>query len=254
MKKHPMTGFLKFEFIMFCRNFVTVFFLLLFPTMMLLIFGSIYGNEPSELYGGYGSIDMFVPAYSGIVIAVTGLMNIPLTLCEYREKGIFKRYYATPTKPSYLICSQLLINALMTTLGMAILIVVGKVFYNIRITSNYLQCLLVFAVSILCIFSIGFFIGGIAPNMKAANSIAYFVFFPMLFLSGATIPYEILPSSVQSASKVLPLSYTVSAMKSIWNGNTLQDNIVSLIILCGFAVVFAILSKITFRWEKYRVY
>lgn len=250
MIRKSIIGFLKFEFIMFRRNYVTAFFLLLFPTMMLLIFGSIYGNEPSELYGGFGAIDMFVPAYSGIVIAVTGLMNIPLTLCEYREKGIFKRYRATPTKPSYLICSQLLINALMTVLGMAILIVAGKVFYDIRITSNYLQCFLIFVVSILSIFSIGFFIGGIAPNMKAASSIAYFVFFPMLFLSGTTIPYEVLPPVVQNVSKILPLSYTVSAMKSIWNGETLQDNLASLTILCGFAVVFAVLSKITFRWEQ----
>ena len=235
---------------MFRRNFVTVFFLLLFPTMMLLIFGSIYGNEPSELYRGFGSVDMFVPSYSGIVIAVTGLMNIPLTLCEYREKGIFKRYRATPAKPIHLIISQFTINAIMTILGMVIVIVVGKVFYKIQITSNYLQCLLVFIVSMLCIFSIGFFIGGIAPNMKSANAIAYFVFFPMLFLSGSTIPYEILPSAVQNVSKILPLSHTVSAMKSIWNGNTLQDNVNSLLVLFGYIIVFSILSKITFRWEK----
>lgn len=250
MKEQAMRGFLRFEFKMFRRNYVTAFFLLIFPTTMLLIFGSIYGNEPNALYGGFGSVDMFVPAYSGIVIAVTGLMNIPLTLCEYREKEIFKRYRATPAKPSFVICSHLLINALMTTIGMGILILVGSAVYHIRVTNNLAQCFLVFLVSILSIFSIGFFIGGIAPNMKAANSIAYLVFFPMLFLSGATIPYEILPSSVQKIAKLLPLSYTVSTMKSIWNGSTLQDNVIPLIILSGFAIIFLILCRITFKWEK----
>jgi len=249
MTGKAMLGFLKFEFTMFRRNFVTAFFLLLFPTMMLLIFGSIYGNEPNEVYGGFGSVDMFVPAYSGIVIAVTGLMNIPLTLCEYREKGIFKRYRATPTKPSYVIYSQLIINALMTTLGMCILIAVGKIVYHIQISENLLQCTLIFVVSTLSIFSIGFFIGGIAPNMKAANSIAYLVFFPMLFLSGATIPFEILPSSVQNVAKFLPLTHTVSSMKAIWNGAQLQEHAKSILILIVFAIIFAILSKITFKWE-----
>lgn len=249
MTGKAMFGFLKFEFTMFRRNTVTAFFLLLFPTMMLIIFGSIYGNEPNDLYGGFGSVDMFVPAYSGIVIAVTGLMNIPLTLSEYREKGIFKRYRATPAKPFYVIYSQLIINALMTIVGMCIVIIVGNALYHIQISEHLPQCALIFVLSILSIFSIGFFIGGIAPNMKAANSIAYLVFFPMLFLSGTTIPFELLPSSVQTVAKFLPLTHTVSSMKAVWNGAQLQDHVESIAVLAIFAVVFMALSKITFKWE-----
>lgn len=243
------SGFLKFEFKMFRRNFITTFFLLLFPTMMLLIFGSIYGNEPNEIYGGFGSVDMFVPAYSGIVIAVTGLMNIPLTISEYREKNIFKRYRATPAKPSYVIFSQLIINALMTILGMCIVIIVAKAVYDIQISENLAQCALIFVLSMLSIFSIGFFIGGIAPNMKASTSIAYLVFFPMLFLSGATIPFEILPSSIQKIAKFLPLTHTVALMKSVWNGGQLQDHLGSILVLLVFAAIFTILTRLSFKWE-----
>ena len=241
---------LKFEFKMFCRNYITAFFLLLFPLLMLILFGSIYGSEPSPFYGGISPIDIFVPSYSGIVIAVTGLMYIPLTLCNYRNKGVFKRYMATPTKPTYVIYAQLIINAIMTTIGMVILIVVGKVVFNIQISQNIWPCFLVFLISMACIFSIGFFIGGVTPNIEAVNSIAYLVFFPMLFLSGSTIPYEVLPKSVQDFAQVLPLTHTVSIMRSVWNGGYLQDHITSIFILIAYTVVFALLSKITFRWYK----
>ena len=156
MKKKALIGFFRFEFVMFRRNYVTAFFLLIFPTMMLLIFGNIYGNEPNDLYGGSGSVDMFIPAYSGIVIAVTGLMNIPFTLCEYREKGIFKRYKATTSSPSYVILAQFVINATMTIVGMLILVLFGKLIYSIRLTANLLECLFVFLISVFCIFSVGF--------------------------------------------------------------------------------------------------
>lgn len=244
-----LNGFLRFEFTMFRRNTITAFFLLLFPTMMLLVFGSIYGNEPNELYGGFGSVDMFVPAYSGIVIAVTGLMNLPLTICEYREKGVFKRYKASPAEPLFVIISQLVINSVMTIVGMLILIVVGKAVYQIHITNNLLQCFFLFLLSIFCIFSIGVFIGGCTPNMKSANSISYLVFFPMLFFSGATIPFELFPASLQSIVKFLPLTHTVSAMKSVWNGTSLFENTFSIIVLFVYAIIFCVLSFLTFKWE-----
>lgn len=249
MKKHYIKGHFIFELTMFRRNFVTAFFLLIFPTMMLLIFGSIYGNEPVEIYGGAGSIDMFIPSYSGIVIAVTGVMNIPLTICEYREKMIFKRYKATPTDPGYVIFSQLIINSLMTIFGMCLLIAVGKVIYDVKITENILPCLFIFITAMFCIFSIGFFIGGIAPNMKAANSIASLLFFPMLFLSGASVPYEILPKGVKTFSKFLPLTHSVAAMKSVWNGETITENLLPITILFITGIIFWGITKISFKWE-----
>ncbi len=251
MNSKAIGGFLKFELNLFLRNFITVFFLLVFPTMMLLIFGGIYGNAPSELFGGVGAINMFVPAYSGIVIAVTGLMNIPISLCEYREKGIFKRYKATPTKPGYLILALLIINTCMTIIGMFILIIVGKIVFDIEITGNFAQCFLIFMVSLFCIFAIGFLVGAVAPNMKASNSLAYLLYFPMLFLSGATMPYEIFPKGLQTVAKILPMTYSVKAMKSVWNGGTLKENASSILILAAIGIVFWVMSIKAFKWDTY---
>ena len=86
MKRRALVKLTTFEFKLFFRNFINVFFLLLFPTMMILMFGGIYGNKPQDIYNGFGMVDVSVPAYAGMIISVTGLMNLPLTLCEYREK------------------------------------------------------------------------------------------------------------------------------------------------------------------------
>ena len=46
----------------------------------------------------------------------------------------------------------------------------------------------------LAIFSIGMMIGGIAPDVRTAGMWASILYFPMLVLSGATLPYETMPS------------------------------------------------------------
>ena len=50
------------EFKLFFRNYVNLFFTIVFPGLMLVLFGEIYGNAPSKLFNGYGTIDISTPA------------------------------------------------------------------------------------------------------------------------------------------------------------------------------------------------
>ena len=56
------------ELKLYLREPIAAFFTLVFPVMLLLIFGSIYGNEPQVLFGGRGTVDMSVPAYMAMII------------------------------------------------------------------------------------------------------------------------------------------------------------------------------------------
>lgn len=237
------------EFKLFTRNFLNIFFLLLYPSVMLLLFGGIFGNDPTPLFGGHGTVDVSVPAYAGTVISVTGLMILPLTVCEYREKKILKRFRATPLSPLYVIISQLSINLLMTIAGMLLLVLVGKIVFNLHFMGGLLPVAAVFLFSTLSVFSIGFLIAGLAPNMKAATAIAYLVFFPMLFLTGASIPLEIMPKLMQDIANFLPVTHVVKAMKAVWLGESISTVYSSLLILAGVMVVCFLLSLILFRWE-----
>ena len=64
-----MQGLFKLTWIelkLFSREPIAAFFTLAFPLMMLFLFGSIYGNKPSSFFGGFGTIDISVPAYTAI--------------------------------------------------------------------------------------------------------------------------------------------------------------------------------------------
>lgn len=237
------------EFKLFLRTFMNVFFSLVFPSMMLLIFGGIYGNEPSELFNGYGTVDVSVPAYTAMIIAVTGIMSLPLAVSGYREKKILKRLKATPINPTYILVSQILINLIMTFVGMIILFIVGKILFDLHFMGDVFEMSAAFLLSTLSMFSIGFVIASFAPNMKFATAIANIVYFPMLFLTGATLPLEIMPDVMIDISKAIPLTYAVEFLKGIWLGKDWTDFTKEIWILVGILAVCTAISVKKFKWE-----
>ena len=231
------------------RNFVNVFFSLIFPIMMLLLFGSIYDNDPSPYYGGHGSVDMSTPGYINMVVAVAGLMTLPITLSQYRERKILKRFMATPIKPFDILVSQLIVNGIITLIGTALLIIVAKIGFDLKFYGNVFEVALAMILITLSIFAIGLFIAGITKNAKAALAISYVVYFPMLFLSGATLPLAFMPEAIITISKFLPLTYGVELLQGLWLGGSLGEYLNQIAILSGIFVVFGGLSLVTFKWE-----
>ena len=203
---------------LFCRNFSSVFFTFAFPTLMIFIFGGIYGNTPTPVFGGMGTLDVSVPAYIGLVIGVTGLMSFPLSVAEDRERRVYKRFRATPADPSMIVLAQLIVNVVMTIVGILVLVAVGLIAYHIRIRGAFTAIVPATLLSIVGIYSIGLFVASVSPNMKTANAISNLIYFIMIFLSGATIPIEIFPSVLKSVAKFLPMYYVVDMMKKTFAG------------------------------------
>jgi ABC-2 type transport system permease protein len=70
----------------------------------------------------------------------------------------------------------------------------------------------------------------------------------MLFLSGATIPFEIFPQPLQAVAGFLPLTQGIKLLKSSSLG--LETSLlIPLIVLVGSLVIGIILSIRFFRWE-----
>lgn len=67
----------------------------------------------------------------------------------------------------------------------------------------------------LAIFSIGMMIGGIAPDVRTAGMWASILYFPMLVLSGATLPYETMPSGLQRIADMMPLTQGIKLLKAV---------------------------------------
>ena len=178
------------EAVLYCRDVFSAFFTFAFPVLMLVLFGSIYGNAPTAYFDGLGSIDVSVPAYCAMILAVVGIMAFPLTLAQYKERKIYKRFDATPLGKGAVIAVQGAVSFSMAVLGFLLLFAVGFWAYGLRVAGNWA---LIAALLLLCmasIFALGFFFTAIAPTERICQLLCYIAYFLMLFLSGASFPQE----------------------------------------------------------------
>ncbi|MFJ7962457.1 ABC transporter permease [Streptomyces sp. NPDC096324] len=241
----------KFEARRMMRNFAPVFFALGFPVLMLCMFGGIYGNKPSSLFGERGTVDMSVPAYLVMVVSVTGLMSFPLGLAEYRDRKVLKRFRATPLGPSALLIAQGLVNIALSLMGAVLLILTGYLLFDLHVphsVANVAAAGGTLLLATLVMYALGGVVAAVAPSERAATAVANLVYFPMIFLSGATIPVQIFPSTMKAISDALPATYAVELLQHAWLG-TATDVVLDVGVLGGLLVLAGAAAVRLFRWE-----
>lgn len=237
----------KIELRLFTRDFFSFFFTLIFPLLMLFLFGSLYGNEPIYRGADIGIMDISVPAYSVMVMGVTGLMSLPLTLAGYKEKKIYKRFDATPVGKGRIILAQVLVNLIMTLIGISILLTAGKIFYHIQIHGTVISIGLAILLSISTMFSMGFLFTAIGQDAKITNLLCYLFYFVMLFLSGATLPDMLFPTAMKTISRFLPMTHAVDLMQGIFAGDSLSQHRMQILVLGLLTVTFTCVGATLYR-------
>lgn len=231
---------------MFLREPVAVFFTLAFPVMALLLFGTLFGGYPvpgTDLRG----IDMYVPAYTAMIIGTVGLIGLPTTLAAYRDKDILRRLRATPLPSTTILGAHVLVNLAATAVGVALLLVVAKFAFDIRTPEAPVSVAAALALSSLSFFAVGFAIAGLLPTVRVTSAVGQVVFFPMLFLSGAALPLQTLPDWLRRVSDFIPLTYVVELAQGLWIGA--GWNLFATLVLLGVLAVSILVSAKTFRWE-----
>lgn len=228
----------RIEFLLMIRNFFGFFFGLIFPLMMLVLFGSIFGNNPVSPGSDLRMMDLSIPGYTVMVMGVAGLMSFPLTLAECKEKKIYKRFDATPVGKKHIILAQVTVNLLLTVLGITILLVAGRLLYRLQIQGDVLSVAAAALLSIAAMFAMGFLFTAVGKDAKLTNLLCYLFYFVMLFLSGATVPAMLFPDQVRRLSKLLPMTYAVELMQGVFAGDSLTVHSKELLILGGLCVIF----------------
>jgi len=249
-----MRGVMKFfvmQLKLYLREPVAFFFSLAYPALLLLLFGFIFGNDPDPEFWGrnFGTVDASVPAYAGIIIGTVALMGIPIDTAANRETGVLRRYRATPLHPAAYLLASGAVYLMIALLGLAILVLTGKLVFGLRIAGSWLNVLAAITLSALSFYSLGYLIASLVPTARAAQAVGMVIFFPMMFLSGAGMPLQLLPEGLRKVSDFLPLSYVVRLIQGLWFGELWSDLWLSVLVLIGMLVIATAISTKIFRWE-----
>jgi ABC-2 type transport system permease protein len=99
---------------------------------------------------------------------------------------------------------------------------------------------LAFGVSTLSFVALGFLLGTLLPNARAAQAAGLVLFFPMWLLSGAGPPRAVMTEPMRWISDVLPLTHVVAALQDPWLD--VGSGGMELLVLTGVLLVAGALS------------
>lgn len=194
-------------------------------------------------------IDFFVPGIIGLTVLTTGVLGTVGTNTQYRNNGILRKLATTPLGKSEWIISKMLYQTVVIFISAALIIVVAKLVYNVRVVPDAVTLLLLF-VGAICFTGIGMIIARFVKDEDAANAAASAITFPMLFLAGTFIPLETMPDYLQTVAKFLPLTYLNYGLRdAMILGDTASALYNMSILLIAGAIFFVIGSLIT-DWRE----
>lgn len=248
-----MRGFAKLTVVqikLFVREPAALFFTLAFPALLLLLFGAIFGNEPNPEYSTtHGFVDAAVPGFTAIIIASVGLMSIPIGTSIAREQKILRRFRATPLSPATYLAAEVTTHVVMAFLGMVLLVIVGAAVFGLRISTSWGNVMLSFFISATAFCAVGYLIASLARTARVAQVLGQVLFFPMMFLSGASMPRQMMPESLQTAADFLPMTWVVQLLQGAWfNQPAAYLMVLALPVAATLVVATAICTRV-FRWE-----
>lgn len=240
---------LKNEMKLSLRDMNMVIFAICIPLVVLIILGVIYGNKPAYDGAAYTFLEQSFGALTTIAICAGGVMGLPLVVSDYRGRKILKRFKVTPVSPAMILAVQVAIYTIYSVASLILLYIVSALFFGFHMGGSMIAFLGGYLLVMLSIFSIGMMVGGIAPNSQTAGVIASLLYFPMLIFSGATLPYEVMPSALQKVADILPLTQGIKLLKAASLGLPIENVFVPIIVMVVLAALCIGVSLRFFKWE-----
>ncbi|MCH1982622.1 ABC transporter permease [Ruminococcus sp. OA3] len=231
------------------RGMDMIIFAICMPVAVLLILGFIYGNKPAFEGADYSFLEQSFAALTTISVCAGGVMGLPLVISDYRSRHILKRFKVTPVSPLMILLAQVAIYTIYAVVSLILLYAIASVLFGYQIRGSLPKFLGGFVLVMISMFSIGMFVGGIAPNTKTAGVIASILYFPMLIFSGATLPYEIMPASLQKVADIMPLTQGIKLLKAASLGLEVKGVLLSIIVTSAIALLCILLSLRFFKWD-----
>ena len=240
---------LKTELKLSLRGMDMVIFAIFMPLVVLVILGVIYGTKPAFEGAEYSFLEQSFGALATISICAGGVMGLPLVVSDYRGRHILKRYQVTPVSPGLLLLVQVAIYTLYAVVSLLSLSLTATLFFGFQFRGSIAGFLAGSLLVIVSMVSIGMMVGGVAPDSKTASMIACVLYFPMLIFSGATLPYEIMPATLQRFADFLPLTQGIKFLKAASLGQPVDSVFLPLVIMAALAVLCSAVSIKCFKWE-----
>lgn len=201
------------EFLNYIRDRARIVSSLVMSLMLMLVFTFALGDFDTSVLG-IEPIQYMLPGIIATTIFMTSI-NGALSVITDKTEGFMKEFLVSPIKRSSIAIGKILGTATTAIIQGSVILLVSLLF-GMRYSATMILGLYAGMIAIaLAVAAIGLFI---ASKIKSAMGFQMFVqmlMMPMMFLSGAFVPIDNLPTWLRPVVYVNPVTYAVSAFRNI---------------------------------------
>ena len=253
-------GFLRggLEIKQFMRQRESVVFTLLFPVMLLFIFGSVFKGElaPGVTFSQYFVAGMIA---SGLVN--TGFQQLAIMIPIERDFGTLKRLRGTPVSPiSYFIGKTIVVFAAMIV-QIAMLIGFGAALFDLYLPTTFdkwFRFTWLILLGSACSTILGIAFSSVPKNGRGASAVVSPIVIILQFFSGVFFVFTTLPFWMQQFAAIFPLKWLTQGMRSVFLPEDFATQEVAgnweipriALVLIVWTILGTLLALKTFRWSN----
>ena len=242
----------------FARQRESVVFTLLFPVILLAIFGSVFKDTiaPGVTFSQYFVAGMIA---SGLVN--TGFQSLAITIPMERDVGGLKRLRGTPMPASSYFIGKAILIAVSMVIQIALLFAFGLIFFGVHMPTDSTKWI-TFAWLVLlgsgCSTALGIAFSIVPKSGRGASAVVSPIVIILQFFSGVFFVFTQLPAWMQQIAAIFPLKWLTQGMRSVFLPDTFAtqevakswENGRTFIILMIWLVIGVLFSIRKFKWDR----
>ncbi|MEV0614182.1 ABC transporter permease [Nonomuraea sp. NPDC050404] len=201
-----------------------------------------------QIAHGRTALDVYVlPLVFTMVVATTGVINMPSFLAYYRRSGILRRLGVTPASPAMVLFAQVAVSVAQTFVGIAIAWTVAMLAFDAKPPVSIGAAIGVFALATAAMYAAGLIVAALAPTPNSAVAIGLALYFAIGALGGMFGGRDSLPGVLATIGEWLPFGAAVASISAAWIGAPVAA--AHLIALAAGVVLGGVVGAAFFRWE-----
>lgn len=242
----------------FNRAREAVVFTILFPVILLFIFGSVFDNEiaPSVTFSQYFVAGMIA---SGLVNS--GFQNLAITIPMERDTGALKRLRGTPMPPSAFFIGKGIQVLYSMSLQVILLLTFGAIFFGLELPTapeKWLAFTWIIILGSISAAILGIAFSTVPKSGRAASAVVSPIVIVLQFFSGVFFVFSQLPGWMQQFAALFPLKWLTQGMRYVFLPESFATQEVAgsyelgriAIVLILWTVVGTFLAVKTFAWVR----
>ncbi|MBE7544745.1 MAG: ABC transporter permease, partial [Solibacteraceae bacterium] len=228
------------------RDRTVLFFSYLFPLIFFIAFGEGLGAAQ-----GAGAATQVIVMVLVLGVLGNGFFGGGMRATHERETGILRRFKVAPITPAPILVASIVTGWVIYMPAIFLFFGISRWRYGLPFPENWVSLLVFLFFGVIAFRSMGLIVAAVVNSMAESQIIIQLLYFPMLLLSGATIPLSILPEWLQVIAQFLPATHLYLGMQGILMKNeTLFDQAAAVGALTLATVVCLFIGVKLFRWEK----